>query len=191
MVSLGHRGTEWTSAFTRHACLAQCLITLVQAACLGVWILGLTQHPVHCLLTCRWLLQRSVQEYQHQAAQQTIVIKPCDDPALARLRGIRHTILARPSLPDLVAEMWGRGLEHSKALSQMHGHLLPPPGLQAAGIVESLPERHGAAVGAAAQSSLLHGQGGSPASPLVTAWQGAVPPSAVGSPSTATFSWRS
>ena len=76
-------------------------------------------------------------------------MRPSDDPNLARLVGMRHTILARPSGSDVVAEMWERGLEHAGRLGERHGHAFiqrPMLGAVAAGV----EEQHGILMGGGA-----------------------------------------
>ncbi|GAX79226.1 hypothetical protein CEUSTIGMA_g6666.t1 [Chlamydomonas eustigma] len=103
-----------------------------------------------------WLLQRSLLEYQNKAASQTLVIKPCDDPALEKLRGIRHTILARPTRADVVKEMWERGLDHAARLAERHGHIF-----EQCSIVPSSSNQHvGHVRGFAYDLTLERAQGG-------------------------------
>jgi hypothetical protein len=52
------------------------------------------------------------------------MVKPCDDPGLSAMRNLRHSILARPTDVDCVAEMWGRGLEYADRLASLHAPAL-------------------------------------------------------------------
>ena len=81
-------------------------------------------------------------------------MRPSDDPNLARLVGMRHTILARPSGSDVVAEMWERGLEHAGRVGERHGHAFiqsPMVGVAAAGVAE----QHGVSVGGGAAGAVI------------------------------------
>ena len=102
---------------------------------------------------CRYLLRRSLLEYENQALE-TLIVRPSDDPNLARLVGMRHTILARPSGSDVVAEMWERGLEHAGRLGERHGHAFvqrPMVAAAAAGVAG----QHGILVGGRSAGAVI------------------------------------